>query len=338
MFGHKDFINFLQQAKSEKKDIVCINVLDTEGSVYRKSGATMLVNSDGDFIGVVSGGCFEEDIVHCAQDILSKHEGKYVVHDLRMKDDTQESWGKGVGCNGLIKLWMEPFYYSENYGAIGIALDYALKGIRKTLVRSTEQKGFYGFSSEERKEEIFYDEESHLRLIYQKINSPYRLLILGAGPGSEPLLSMASILGWQTSICDTRTSNLTHIHSADKTHLLHDCEEVHEVLKQDYDAAVVMSHNFNSDAVYLKALLDSEVSYIGIMGPQKRTKTIIDSFSTMSETVFMDPRLHNPIGLDLGGESPESIALSICAEIEAHRNRSTPMSLREKKKVALYAN
>lgn len=338
MFAHKDFIHFLQQSKSDKKDIVCINVLDTEGSVYRKSGATMLVNSDGDFIGVVSGGCFEEDIVHCAKDILSKREGKYVVHDLRMKDDTLDSWGKGVGCNGLIKLWMEPFYYTQNYGAIGIALEYALKRIKKTLIRSTEQKGFYGFSSEERKEEIFYDEESHLRLIYQKINSPYRLLILGAGPGSEPLLSMANALGWQTSICDTRTSNLKHIRSADETHLLDECEEVDAILEQDFDAAVVMSHNFNSDAVYLKALLASEVSYIGVMGPQKRTKSIIDSFSQMSESVFMDPRLHNPIGLDLGGESPESIALSICAEIEAHRNQSKPISLRDKKRVAIHAN
>ncbi len=338
MFAHKDFINFIQQAKSKKKDIVCINVLDTEGSVYRKSGATMLVNSDGEFVGVVSGGCFEEDIVHCAKDILSKHEGKYVVHDLRMKDDTLDSWGKGVGCNGLIKLWMEPFYYSDNYGAIGIALEYALNSIKKTLIRSTEIQGFYGFSSEERKEEIFYDEESYLSLIYQKINFPYRLLILGAGPGSEPLLSIANTLGWQTSICDTRTSNLNHVHSADETHLLNNCEEVDKVLERHFDAAIVMSHNFTSDAVYLKASLDSDVSYIGMMGPQKRTKTIIDSFSSKSETLFMDPRLHNPIGLDLGGESPESIALSICAEIEAHRNGSTPLSLKEKKKVAIHAS
>lgn len=336
MFAHKDFINFILQAKSDKKDIVCINVLDTEGSVYRKSGATMLVNSDGKFIGVVSGGCFEEDIVHCAKDILSKHEGKYVVHDLRMKDDSLDSWGKGVGCNGLIKLWMEPFYYNQNYGAIGIALEYALNGIRQTLIRSTQNQGFYRFSSEERKEEMFFDEEA--QFFYQKINSPYRLLILGAGPGSEPLLSIANTLGWQTAICDTRTSNLTHVHSADETHLLNDCNEVHEVLERDFDAAVVMSHNFNSDAVYLQALLNSEVSYIGMMGPQKRTKSIISSFSQFSETLFMDPRLHNPIGLDLGGESPESIALSICAEIEADRNRATPMSLREKKKVAIHAN
>jgi xanthine dehydrogenase accessory factor len=338
MFAHKDFIHFIQQAKSEKKDIVCINVLDTEGSVYRKSGATMLVNSDGRFIGVVSGGCFEEDIVHCAKEILSKHEGKYVVHDLRMKDDTLDSWGKGVGCNGLIKLWMEPFYYKDNYGAIGIALDFALCGIKKTLIRSTEIHGFYGFSIEEQKEDIVFDEESNPQLIYQKIHSPYRLLILGAGPGSEPLLSMANILGWQSAICDTRTSNLAHVYSADETHLLNNCEEVTKVLERHFDAAVVMSHNFNSDAVYLQALLDSDVSYIGIMGPQKRTKSIISSFSQFSETLFMDPRLHNPIGLDLGGESPEAIALSICAEIEADRNRAMPMPLREKKKVAIHAN
>lgn len=85
----------------------------------------------------------------------------------------------------------------------------------------------------------------------------YRLLILRAGHGSEPLFSMVNTLGWKTAICDTRTSNLVYIKSA---------------------------------------------------------------------------------GLNLGGESPESIALSICAEIEADRNRATPMSLREKKRVAIHAN
>lgn len=336
MFAHKDYIRFIERARNGKKDLVCINVLDTEGSVYRKSGATMMVSSDGAFIGVVSGGCFEEDIVHCARDILAKHEGKYVVHDLRMKDDSLDSWGKGVGCNGMIKLWMEPFYYNNNYGAIGLALEHALKRTSKTLIRSTQTHGFYRFSTDEEKGDMFFDEDS--KLFYQKIHSPYRLLILGAGPGSEPLLSIANTLGWQSEICDTRPSNLIHVHSADHMHLLNDCTEVATVLENHFDAAIVMSHNFNSDTVYLKALLASDVSYIGMMGPQKRTKTIIGSFSQYPETLFADPRLHNPIGLDLGGESPESIALAICAEIEAYRNKTAPISLREKKKVAIHAN
>lgn len=336
MFANKAFVRFLQKAKADKKDIVCINVLDTEGSAYRKSGATMLVDEDGRFIGVVSGGCFEEDIVHCAKDLLAKHEGKFVVHDLRMKDDSAQSWGHGVGCNGLIKLWMEPFYAGDDYGALGIALEYATHRVPQTLVRSIQKDAIFSFTSNPLEKELVFDESA--QSFSQKIESPYRLLILGAGPGSEALIKIADTLGWHTTLCDNRAATLAYVPSADETLLLPSLSDVKNLLAKPFDAAVVMSHNFSSDAVYLESLLDSDVGYIGIMGPRKRTQIIIDSFSSAGEKRILDPRLHNPIGLDLGGESPESIALSICAEIEADRHRRVPAPLRDKNGAAIHAD
>lgn len=328
MFNNKQFIDFLQQAKKQKQDIVWINVLDTQGAAYRKSGAAMVVNSDGEFIGVVSGGCFEEDIVHCAKDILSKKQGKYVAHDLRIKDDTAENWGQGVGCNGLIKLWLEPFYYEENYGAIGEAFTYALNNEKKTLVRSVKNSGHYSFLENPWNKTNFYDEENNL--FYQNILSPFKLLILGAGPGCEPLLQIANTLGWQTTIYDTRESNLKHIISADKIHLLHSIEDINDIDVNSFDAGVIMSHNFHSDTIYLQKLLYSLLPYVGIMGPKKRTKIILDSLENRKLSSEILAKLHNPIGLNLGGETPESIALAICAEIESQRNNTTPISLKDK--------
>lgn len=336
MFANKALVQFIQQAQAQKKNIVCINVLETQGAAYRKSGATMIVDDSGLFVGVVSGGCFEEDIVHCATDILSKHKGKYVLHDLRIKDDSVESWGSGVGCNGLIKLWMEPFYYDEQYGSLGMALNYALNRVSKTLIRSINKPGIFNFTSIPQPNDIVFNEQA--QLFYQKIHSPYSLVILGAGPGSEALVNIANTLGWHTTVCDSRAATLSFVKSADETILLESDNEVKQILKQPFDAAVVMSHNFTSDAIYLESLFASNVDYIGIMGPKKRTRTLIDSFDDRSQEYLNDRRLHNPIGLDLGGESPESIALSICAEIEAYRHKSQPASLREKREEVLYAN
>ena len=170
MFSNKEFINFINKSKEEKKDIVYINVIDAEGSAYRKSGATMIVNSNGDFVGVVSGDCFEEDIVHCAKEILVNKKGKYIAHDLRIKNNTKETWGKGVGCNGFIKLWMEPFYYIDNYGSIGIALDHALKGIKRTLIRSIKNSGVHSFTPYFDENDNYFNNNENL--FYQKIKAP----------------------------------------------------------------------------------------------------------------------------------------------------------------------
>jgi xanthine dehydrogenase accessory factor len=326
MFQNKEIINFIQKAKIEQKNIVYINVLETQGAAYRKAGASMVVTSDGIFIGVVSGGCFEEDIVHCAKDVLSKNVGKYVIHDLRIKDNSLENWGQGIGCNGLIKLWMEPFYYEDNYGSLGLALEYALKGEKKTLIRSIDDSRKYSFMNTSYKKDTFYDESNNIFL--QNILSPFKLLILGAGPGSESLLKIANILGWQTSIYDTKESSLKHIFSADEKILL-SSSNVKTININSFDAAVVMSHDFNSDKVYLEELVFSKISYIGIMGPKKRTKIILSTINNITKAKSLNTRLYNPIGLNLGGENPESIALSICAEIESRRNKKNPISLRD---------
>ncbi len=311
-----------------KKDIVVVSVLSTEGSAYRKSGAMMLVDSDGVFLGVVSGGCFEEEVIHCCWEVLASRKGKYVIHDLRMKDDSPESWGEGAGCNGLLKFWMEPFYYEEEFGVLGMVLESALNNENKVLLRSLEDTKEHRLVSEGLEGEARYLEEE--KLFYQKIRSPYRLLVLGAGPGCESLVSIADTQGWISTVADTRQSHLKHVHTADQQYLLHTAAEADALCSKGFDAIVIMSHVFNSDSDYFKAALHSDATYIGIMGPKRRTRMLIRSMGLTEETV-LDARIHNPVGLDLGGESPESIALAICAQIEATRNRRIAVSQPEEK-------
>ena len=326
MFNDKKIIDFLKQAIDEKTDLVYINVLETQGDAFRKTGATMIVKANGVFTGIVRGGCFEKDIVQCAKDVLSQNTGKYIVHDLRVQENNQDSWGHSIGCNGVIKLWMEPFYSVDNYGSLGLALQYALKGQKKTLIRSIDDSRKYSFIEKSYKKNSFYDESNNIFL--QNIILPFKLIILGAGPGSESLLQIANILGWQTTICDTRDSILQTIQSSDEKILLSSLDNLDSLNTDSFDAGVVMSHNLDEDTQYLKELIFSKVPYIGIMGPRKRTQDIIDSIDNMKKAKFLDSRLHSPIGLNLGGETPESIALSISSEIESRRNKTIPLSLK----------
>jgi len=346
MFANKQYIEFVNTCRDKGVDIVCASVLDTEGSTYRKKGASMLVSAAGEFIGVISGGCFEEDIVACAQGVLDKRVGKYIEHDLRMSDDNAETWGQGLGCNGLIKLWLEPFYHAAHYGALGMACDMAQRGQDATMVRSLKDSGVYAILSNGEiqchpanhaiyraiqayrpESGTYFDSEN--ALFFQTITAPYRLLILGAGPGCEPLVKMADTLGWHTTVCDTRESHMRHIESTDDKRVLESFADAKKVCEEGFDASVVMSHNFASDTVYLNTLLESDTAYIGIMGPKKRTRLMLSQLNS-DDSKPLDPRIHNPVGLDLGGESPESIALSVIAEIEARRHQKTPVFLRER--------
>ena len=326
MFNDKKIIDFLKQAIDEKTDLVYINVLETQGDAFRKTGATMIVKANGVFTGIVRGGGFEKEIVQSAKEVLTKNTGKYIVHDLRVEEDNPDSWGHSIGCNGVIKLWMEPFYSTDNYGSLGLALQYALKGQTKTLIRSIDDSRKYSFIEKSYKTNSFYDESNNIFL--QNIILPFKLIILGAGPGSEALLQIAHILGWQTTICDTRDSILQTIQSSDEKILLSSLDNLDSLNIDSFDAGVIMSHNLSDDTEYLKELVFSKIDYIGIMGPQKRTKEIMDSIENIHKAKLLDTRLHSPIGLNLGGETPESIALSISSEIESRRNKTIPLSLK----------
>ncbi|MDD2267316.1 XdhC/CoxI family protein [Sulfuricurvum sp.] len=323
MFENKKFILFLKECIAQERDVVAITLLDTKGSSYQKIGATMFVDDCGRSIGVVSAGCFEEKMLQCTKEVLASRKGKYVVHDLRIDSDTIECWTQSIGCDGLLKFWLEPFYFDLNYSALGIAFNSALKKEKITIMRSIENTGSYTITSDASSNTWFNEQEKYFK---QKISSPYRLLIFGAGPGCDPLVSIADTLGWLTIVADTRPHLLKSVLKADTLHYLDSAEDAHNLLLENkFDAVVIMSHVFNDDKTYIESALLSDVQYIGVLGSKKRTTMLIQALIQNTDR-SLDSRLHYPVGLDLGGSSPESIALAICAEIEIKRNNRSSIS------------
>jgi len=328
MFEHKSFLHFVEHCNATKQDIVALTIVETKGSTYRKPGTTMLVSSNHESVGVLSGGCIEEAMMHCCDEVLKQHYGKLVTHDLRLPDDSKESWEVGVGCNGLIQVWLEPFYVDEVYGALGEAVIYAKEGIAQTLIRSTqkEKSGEYRFIDSDVDFSFHYDEKHYC--VSQAIKPLYKIFILGVGSAAQALVDIANILGWEVTLGDTRKESLAEIKNADHKHWFESSLDIQKVLVgQHFDAAVIMSHEFKNDSVYVKELIKSNISYVGLLGSKKRTQKIIEI--VQSNNVYLDERFHAPVGLDIGAQTPQSIALSICAEIEAKRNNKVGLSLGE---------
>ena len=317
MFEHKAFIHFVDASYEKKHDIVCLTIVETGGSTYQKPGTTMLVNSSHEMIGVLSGGCIEEALVHCCDEVLTNGFGKLVTHDLRLPDDSKESWEEGVGCNGLIKVWLEPFYYAEHYGILGEALSLAKKGTPATLRRTLNEGRKSSASLHFVPLKLAYNEAE--KMLSQPINPTLKLLVLGIGMATQALVDMADILGWETCVCDTRHKNLKEIEHADKKIFFDRADAIKTVMEEErFDACIIMSHVFKSDSVYLQTAMKSKTPYIGILGSKERSRKILEF---LEDSIVIDERFHAPIGLGIGAKTPQAIALSICAEIEAVKNQ-----------------
>jgi xanthine/CO dehydrogenase XdhC/CoxF family maturation factor len=316
MFEHKTFIRFVDESFEKGLDIVCLSIVKTEGSTYQKPGSIMLVNSAHEMVGVLSGGCIEEALLHCCDEVLQKGVGKLVTHDLRLPDDSLQSWEEGVGCNGLIQVWLEPFYRSHNYGILGEAVLYAKEGKRGIFHRSLEGKAPF-IETESVHQPMLYDEVHHTLIL--PIEPCFKVLILGVGSAVQAVVDMANILGWQTYVCDTRADALDVIVNADEKRLFASATECETLLGEErFDACVIMSHLFKADSAYLKSALHSKASYIGLLGSKTRSHKIIES---LGESITLDERFHAPIGLGIGAKTPQAIALAICAQIESEKNK-----------------
>ncbi len=293
MFLNKEYINFIINSKKLGLDIVGVSVIQTLGSTYAKSGNMVLINSNKEFIGVLGSPILHTKILDLAKEVLQNKE--IIYYENNPKD-------KNSG-HGISRYLIQAFFCKDNYGALGVSLN----NIGKTLIRSIENNT-YEISDKK------YETKLENKKFYQVIESPYSLIIFGSGAHVSSLISMANLMGWKTTVIDMKLKK-EFINEADEVIKL---EKLEDILSMDlnlYNASVILSHSPKTDDTYLKALLSSNIEYIGIMGNRKNMEKKIEQFE-----IADDPRFFAPVGLDIGGITHNSIALSICAQIEARKN------------------
>ncbi len=322
---------FLEREVAQGHSLVAAIVIATEGSTYRKAGALMLLSSSGARCGLLSGGCLEGDLHEHALQLLGGDRRVLERHyDGRTSDDPV--WGLGLGCEGAMRilLWrldgpdpLRAFLAAEETRRPA-ALRIALASGEAHLALSGAEDTDRGPSRMERSGST---DDGVITLRAARIPA---LLLCGAGPDAEPVARMASQVGWQVTVVDHRPAYVEAARFPDAARVatVDAADPGAAVTLDGFEAAVVMSHNLIADGRYLAALAVSDIPHVGLLGPAARRERLYAELGPLAER--LRPRLRAPVGLDLGGASPEAIALSIVAELQAslHGRGGAPFSAR----------
>ncbi|MEH1934134.1 MAG: XdhC/CoxI family protein [Nostoc sp.] len=346
-------------------------VVKTEGSTYRRPGAKMLITNTGRMIGTISAGCLENDVFEHTQQRMSSGEAIVVTYDNTASEDIL--WGFGLGCNGIVQVLVERLERESTPNAIAfiqecfhkkhlgiIATVFAFEGTVKVklgsrlllypngkiitdikdqnLIPSLIADAQAAFANQKSSVNNYQLLLGSAEVFIEVIQPPTPLVIFGAGYDAVPVAQFAQALGWDVTVVDCRANEATKERfpiSCDV--ILSRREIVHkQVFIDDYTVAVVMTHNYLDDREILKMLLPSPARYIGVLGPKLRTEKLLEDLSLQGMVYNTEQlkRLHGPIGIDIGADTPEGIAIAIIAEIQAVltnrsgnflRNRNQPI-------------
>lgn len=299
------------------QDYVLAIIIDANGSTYRKPGAMMLINAQQKYWGLISGGCLEGDIVLHSEKVIHTKQDLELVYNMR--DQSDLLWGMGLGCDGEVTVLLKYLPSLEDHLGFFDALNCWRDGQSQylsILANANNELKIMPLAQGPQIENVRFGFE---------LVKPHHLLICGASPDVPPVTAIAHQIGWKTTVIDHRASAA----QADRFPYAESVQLIKRSQWQDFnlapfDSVIVMSHQFEHDQRYLKKLLSSQLDYIGLLGPTKRRDKLLANCGTHFGE--HQGRVFGPIGLDIGSDSPETIALAIIAEIQAVRNKKSAIS------------
>jgi xanthine dehydrogenase accessory factor len=360
-------IGELARAADNRESTVLATVVRVTGSSYGGVGSRMLVRVDGSTVGLVSGGCLESDLAEHAKRVNAAGRAEVVSYDTRNDEDAP--WGLGLGCNGLIEVLIEPLKPTDAR-KISELLEIALTGtepaVVATVIRVSDSAkgavvgahalisesgrfitaGDWGNSSlleqarAKRSEALaagrrgLVAELGGVEVAFEVVQPGVRLVVCGSGPDALPVADFGAELGWDVIVVDHRPHTQGHAARFPKARLIY-CEDPSTVASDagitSRTAAVVVSHHFERDRNYLQSLLASDAAYIGMLGPRARTEKMLGDLADRGINAEGDKRIFSPVGIDIGGDGPDAIALSIIAEVSAVMAARSGSHLRDKR-------
>lgn len=359
----RDIIVAFKEAQQNGRQTALATVVHVEGSSYRRPGARMLVEDNGKLTGAISGGCLEGDALRKALLAMTQRQNKLVTYNTLDEEDVQ--FGVQLGCNGIVHILFEPIDDKQPNHPITL-LEYCLQH-RKDAVLATlfSLKKFHGFQPGtcfffdgeithdniadkaltgkiksdaaivlKSKSSLLKKYDDELTAFVELVQPPVSLVIVGAGNDAIPLVEMATILGWQTTVVDGRPThaNKQRFPGAHQVIVGKAAEVVKNILIDERTVFVLMTHNYNYDVELLGLLLQKKCSYLGTLGPKTRLERMLTEIQGQGLTISEQQRamIYGPTGLDIGAETSEEIALSVLAEIKAILSDRHGLSLRNR--------
>lgn len=360
----KSIIAQYDLARSLKKKTALATVVHLEGSSYRRPGARMLIEEDGNLTGAISGGCLEGDALRKSLYVIAQNKAMLVTYDTM--DDDDSKFGVGLGCNGIIQVLIEPIDHNDLLNPIELLRQVTVKreaSVVLTLFNLEDRKSIQagtcliyrndkdqlGNSNEipktcledihsvlQKKNSVFKEYKKNditTTAFIEYVELPIGLMIIGAGNDVYPLVEIANVMGWEPHVIDGRANYATHDRFASACSILvSKPEQVLEHITVDHRTVfVLMTHNYNYDLAMLKALLQVNTPYIGSLGPKKKLDRMLDEIKNQGIPIPKQAldKIFGPVGLDLGAETAEEIALSIVAEIQVILSNRSAKQLRD---------
>jgi xanthine dehydrogenase accessory factor len=316
----QSIVEAFDEAQCNGERCALATVVNVEGSAYRRPGARMLVCESGVSVGTVSAGCLESDVTAHAQRVISTARAKLVEYDTTSTNE-EIAWGLGLGCNGIVRVLVEPLGADSAYLAalrasldtqsnVGIATVFQRSSTQSTprveigarIVIRGDREICSGIADSElalimaadlrsalREEapgvRVYGANGDRIRVFIDIVTPPVSLVVFGAGPDALAIVDTARGLGWRTEVIDpqARPASLMRFARADKVTLARPETVAERVTITRHTLALLMSHNYVHDRTMLKFLLTSPARYIGLLGPQKRTERMLQQLAANGE-------------------------------------------------------
>jgi len=360
-----DIVTAYDEANALGKKTALATVVLVEGSAYRRAGARMLITEDGQLTGAISGGCLEGDALRKARLVILQQQPLLVTYDTT--DDDDAKLGVGLGCNGIIHILIEPitgdinnpisllkYIISNRHHAVLVTM-FSVEDRKAPqpgtclcltddkLTASLPENAPYRLALITNAKQVLEQQHSEIQVYEAGVNYTafieyikpvISLVIVGAGNDAVPLTRIASVLGWDITVIDGRANYAVsqRFPLAGQVITAKPNEVLQHIEINGRTAIVLMTHNYNYEIALLKELLPTLLPYIGILGPKKKLERMLaeieDAGMHISEEQLS--RIYGPVGLDIGAEGAEEIALSVVSEIKAVLSSRQGYSLKYK--------
>ncbi|XOV95222.1 MAG: XdhC family protein [Bacteroidota bacterium] len=328
-------------------------VVKVEGSSYRSPGAKMFILNNGLWEGSVSGGCLEGDVLRQAQEIMKSGKARIITYDTN--EDENHQLGINLGCNGIIHIYVEPI--NRKKPIMGVFKKLIQSQKKTILVKKLGEFPFYSWTKtdgeildstfdfhelagfEKLKEKLFSQPSGMIEVngetvFFEQFEPAIDLVIVGGGGDAQPVVQFANQLGWNVRLTDECAAHLFPKNFPNAQVIQCDRKFMGEKIRTTpYSAVVLMTHNLDYDRDALIQVLEGEAPYIGIVGPKKRWDKMVSQLEDRGIKLGENDlkRIHAPIGLDIGADTREEIALAIIAEIKSYFAQRSAKPLKERK-------
>jgi xanthine dehydrogenase accessory factor len=259
------------------------------GSSYRQPGAHLLVFPDGQWHGMLSGGCIEEEVARIASSIFSDRKPSSLDIDT-------DRW---MGCRGTLKLQM-----------------HLVGGLLPQIQQLGADRIFGQWLNTYDDRTVCTNSHDPSALLSQPLLPPIKVVVIGGGPDCPPLVQLVKAMDWQLDwICHPEQRETS---ATSKPRRVHPQSCLADLRPDSRTAVIVMNHHFGRDTAFLEALWSSSVAYLGLLGSRERANNILEQL--FQRGLDPDRPLHSPAGLRLGGDGPNAVAISVLSQIQQTMN------------------